>query len=38
MVSYGDLEAYGYHGLEALQAMVERRQGGESGIAAVQCL
>ena len=26
------------HGLEALQAMIERRNGGESGIASVQCL
>ncbi len=38
VVSYGDLEAYGYHAFEALQAMVERRDGGETGIAAVQCL
>jgi hypothetical protein len=38
IVSYGDLEAYGYHAFEALQAMVERRQRGETGIAAVQCL
>jgi hypothetical protein len=34
VLSYGHLEAYGYHGLEALQAMVERRPGGEAGIAA----
>lgn len=32
------LESYGFHGLEALQCMVERRSGGETGIAAVQCL
>ena len=38
VLSYGGLEAYGYHGFEALQAMVERRQGGEQGIVAVQCL
>ena len=32
------LDSYGFHGLEALQAMVERRRGGETGIAAVRCI
>ncbi len=38
VLSYGGIESYGYHGFEALQAMVERRRGGEQGLAAVQCL
>ena len=38
MLSFGGIESYGYHGFEGLQAMVERRQGGETGLAAVQCL
>ncbi len=37
-VGYGGIEAYGYHTLETLQCMIERREGGESGVAAVQCL
>ncbi|MBK9169879.1 MAG: hypothetical protein IPM24_20795 [Bryobacterales bacterium] len=35
-IFYGDPDAYGFHLLEGLQCMVERRQGGESGVAAVQ--
>lgn len=37
-VGFGGIESYGYHTLEALQCMVERRRGGETGVASVQCL
>lgn len=33
---YGGIESYGFHALESLQCMVERREGGETGIAAVR--
>ncbi len=36
--SFGPLETYGFHGLEALQCLAERRRGGETGVRAVQCL
>lgn len=35
-LSYGPLEGYGFHGLEGLQCLAERRHGGETGVAAVQ--
>lgn len=38
VVGYGRLESYGFHALEALQCVVERRRGAESGIASVQAL
>ena len=38
MVGYGGPDVMDFHGLEALQCMVERRKGGESGVAAVQMI
>ncbi|MBI2477881.1 MAG: hypothetical protein HYV60_04320, partial [Planctomycetia bacterium] len=37
-IGYGGLEAYGFHALETLQCMVERRAGGETGISHVGVL
>jgi hypothetical protein len=38
MLGYGDLDAYGFHTLESLQCMVERRNGGETGIRSLEWL
>lgn len=37
-VGYGGVDSYDFHALEGLQGMVERRRGGETGIAAVEYL
>ena len=38
VVAYGGVESYGFHALETLQCMIERRRGGESGVRGVTCL
>jgi hypothetical protein len=37
-LSYGATDAYGFHALEAVQALAEQRRGGETGVGAVRCL
>jgi hypothetical protein len=37
-LSYGSLDAYGFHGLEMVQSLIERRADGETGVASVQCM
>lgn len=38
VAAHGPIEVYGFHALEALQVMAERRKGGEVGVKAVTCL
>lgn len=37
-IGYGGRESYGFHAIETLQCMLERRAGGETGVASVQAL
>lgn len=38
VVSWGEAESYGFHAMEVLQRAIERRVGGETGIAAIEAL
>ncbi len=38
VAAYGPIEVYGFHALETLQTMMERRKGGETGVKAITCL
>lgn len=37
-ISYHTLDAYGFHGMEMIQCLAERRAGGETGIKRVRCI
>jgi len=37
-ISYHTLDAYGFHALEMVQCLAERRAAGETGVAAVRCV
>ncbi|MEZ5351098.1 MAG: hypothetical protein R2762_00545 [Bryobacteraceae bacterium] len=37
-VSFSDLEEHGYHAVELMQAMAEKRKGGETGVASIRCV
>lgn len=38
VAGYGPIEVHGFHALEAIQCMLERRIGGETGVKSVTCL
>ena len=37
-INYGHLDSYGFHALEMVQSLVERRAGGETGVKRVRCI
>jgi hypothetical protein len=37
-ISYHRLDTYGFHALEMVQSLIERRAGGETGVKSVQCI
>ena len=37
-VGYGGMESYGFHALEMMQSLAERRKGGETGVVSVEML
>lgn len=37
-VSYSDFEEHAYHAVEMMQSVIERRRGGETGVASVRCV
>jgi hypothetical protein len=38
IAGFGETDAYGFHAIEALQAIVERRDGSETGVSSVQAI
>lgn len=38
ILTFGSTDHYGFHALECLQALMEQRKGGETGVRTVQCL
>ncbi|MEZ5403379.1 MAG: hypothetical protein R2729_27105 [Bryobacteraceae bacterium] len=37
-VSFSDLEEHAYHAVELMQAMAEKRRGGETGVTSIRCV
>jgi hypothetical protein len=38
VISYHTLDGYGFHAVEAMQCLAERRNGGETGVRSVRCI